>query len=817
MAALPSYHEATARPHWITLVAPYVSVRDYTSLCLVNTRFFAQFGPRIWKDPFETISLLGRDPANDTRRVHYFLTQHVENMRLATRLLVLCLDFRNLDLESYDFFERQLWHGGKSKEMPSRLASAFPNLRCILLDGAPDWLADSVVNDLQTDQSSSAPWGCLMFAAPKMAIYQTLFLLSPQLESLVYLDLSYAPGPLNATVLTACLPRLRMLKVQGRELGDENALSLVSLYKRQLWSLDLSDNRLTDAILEPMALSSFPITSFRNGTHNDVEGRLKWAGNLGSSWYGHFGFLQESEHSSAFNHPRRHLVDPPVYTRDASDPPMYTRHSQPELVEQRYLRHDGRRPVRQDCAEGVKAILLGHAGQLPETVEDMRGHEMCASHGGITHLRLNGNNFSLHGVERMIRECPGQLEHFECDTVLIDLPRSAVADGIHHNTLPRRFATARVTGFIGASHLFRPAFCPQLQVLRVHHSLVTRVPSIEEDTVTVGESLWIAERLFEPRAALAFPQVFAPDMNPRLYSLTLTDVPRWSSGSLIEKLVSFLQQASIQEREIQDANAAHAHRVSATVRGLRHLHLEFGQDPAEVAVDALDLEELDATELLSLEDKKQFSFFGQSGWTSCSPPSNANGPQVWIDGRGQKNEGSSFHDETPLFSPGNPPPYRPGYAETTDEFEQHRGDWNGQVFTIPVWVGRAVPGPHTAVNEYRRLLNDPHLVDLHTNVGPASPSHVLAGVPAGFYIYHAAWNAIMTPPIVRKPTQAELGEMHDVVAAIKAYRGKTKAAQSAAQRAAGTTNVPLGHPHNHWSGKLEISFPSVSHSSGMWR
>ena len=64
MTSLPSYYEATTRPHWISIVAPHVSVRDYCRLSLVDKRFHAEFAPRIWKDPFKTIRLLGRDPVD---------------------------------------------------------------------------------------------------------------------------------------------------------------------------------------------------------------------------------------------------------------------------------------------------------------------------------------------------------------------------------------------------------------------------------------------------------------------------------------------------------------------------------------------------------------------------------------------------------------------------------------------------------------------------------------------------------------------------------------------------------------------------------
>lgn len=827
MTALPSYHEATIRPHWITIVAPHVAARDYACLCLVNSRFYAEFAPRIWKDPFKTLRLLGRHPADgwylsnhlayhspytnthlDTRRLQYFLTRHVHRMRLATRSLILSLDFRDMDLASDLVFELELWDGIGSKETPSRLVSTFPQLRCILLDSTPEWLVDAVAGDLEVDCGSSTTFACLMLTARKTAtIFRPAFFLSPHIESLVYLDLSYAPGSLKSTLLVASLPYLRILKVQGREIGDDTALSTLAVFKRHLWSLDLSDNRLTDSLLEPLMLSSFPAAQFRTAAHYDVEGSWQCVANVGEAWYGCFGFVDESKHSPVFDHPRRHLADPPVYTRDAEVAPG----------EHASTRHNGRKPVRRDSPDSVKQALLGNPDQSPQSVWDAESHDIRADHGGITHLRLNGNGFSLHGIERLIRESPGQLEHFECDSALIEIPRAALTGGrreVSRQLLPSWLATARLTAFVGASHLFRPVFCPQLQVLRIHHSLVSQIPSIHAANVTTGESLWVAETFLEPRAAMAFPQVFAPDMNPRLYSITLTDIPRYSTGPLIVKILDFLRKASIQEGEIQVTNAAHSSRVSATLNGLRHLRLEFGEDPREASPDALDLEGIDATKLLGLEDD-EFSFFGQSGWASSS--STTSDPQMWIGGQRQDNAGSAFHNETPLSRPENPPPYRPGYAETEDQYEQHNGDWNGQNFAVPVWVGRGVSGPHRAVNEYTRLLKDPHLTALHTNVGPASPSHVLAGVPAGSYIYHTAWDAIMAPPVVRKPTTVELGNMRDVAAAIKEYRGKTKAALSAVQQAAGTLHVPLGKPHYHWSGKLEISFPSVSQTSGMWR
>jgi hypothetical protein len=58
---LPSYQDATARPDWLALVAPYLSVREYARLCLVSQRFYHEFAPRLWNDPFAVICLIHPD------------------------------------------------------------------------------------------------------------------------------------------------------------------------------------------------------------------------------------------------------------------------------------------------------------------------------------------------------------------------------------------------------------------------------------------------------------------------------------------------------------------------------------------------------------------------------------------------------------------------------------------------------------------------------------------------------------------------------------------------------------------------------------
>lgn len=64
MAALPSYHEATARPDWLALAAPYVAWADLASLCLVCRRAWALFAPRLWADLLTAVRRCGLPPGD---------------------------------------------------------------------------------------------------------------------------------------------------------------------------------------------------------------------------------------------------------------------------------------------------------------------------------------------------------------------------------------------------------------------------------------------------------------------------------------------------------------------------------------------------------------------------------------------------------------------------------------------------------------------------------------------------------------------------------------------------------------------------------
>jgi hypothetical protein len=709
------------------------------------------------------------------------------------------MDFRllHLNLGRHGYWDLDFATKGRN-EILGALPSVFPRLRCILLDGVPSLDMSSITRGMKTESLAALllDYPTMLSARHGQTMFLSAYLASTHVKDLVYLDLSYMPGSLRyelerMMLHRQLLPCLRILKVQGHEMDSHTGALLVDAFETQLWSLDLSNNRLTDGFLKHIMAHNFGastnLTSVRNDAQYDVEGR-QVLGPGGNEFYGRFAVIEESEHSGTFSHPRRHLVDPPMYTREEQGPTQRGT----------FLRHNGRKRVTPDSCEEVKQTLVGAPGQLPQGIEVIQGNEIFRGQSAITHLRLSDNEFSARQIERMLRDSPGHLEVFECGSTRLDIPKTSLPP----------FKAFTFSGFIGGSHLLRPVFSVNLQVLRIHHSLITHIPSIKGANIPAEECLWLAETLFEPRASMAFPQVYQPDMNPRLYSLTLTGIPRYSSGSLISKLISFLELASAQERAIQDADVTSSYRSPATVRGLRHLRLEVGQDVREGRPDVLDFQDLDAGKLASL-DSTEFSFFGESGWTTASPTTSKVEPP-------RPSAASSFEiaasHPIPTTEIEMPPPESPvrlnqfPFNETTDDHLTHTEPWKGEVMTVPVWIGSGIPGPHAAVNEYMRVLCDP---SLHTNVGPASPCHVQAGVPAGSYLFHAAWDALLVPPSLRRPTTDELAAMSDVVWAIKQYRAKTRAALATVQETAGTLDVALGEPHFHWTGKLEVSCPTT--------
>lgn len=663
-------------------------------------------------------------------------------------------------------------------------------MRSIFLDDFPNLEPEPPVNLLTSNRLPSLEPPLLLSIARCAVDLPASFFAAPYLRNLVYLDVSDMPGSLKSplaqrTLSQANLPSLRVLKAQGREMDNSTAALLFKAFWEQLWGVDLSRNKLSDGILDVMHQFSFPSQTSRSD-HFAVEGRLS-DHPIGTNSFGKFCAVRESSWSATFGHPHRHVGDAPNYSLSAED--GFHPNSTPRL--------NGRVKIRPDSPNGMKTIFSGNAGSHAPSIESVHALDTCRGHQGVTHLYLNGNNISSAGLARMIRSSPGQLQRLECDSMVFKLPEAAP---------PSWLSRAKLSGTIGWAHVFRPVFSANLQVLRIHHSVVTQLLSLELDGLSPLANLWVAETQLLPRAELAYPEAFVPDMNPRLQSLVLTRIPRYSAGPLIDKLISYLRLASMQERAIQDIKTADRHGP-VTLLGLRHIRLEFEPDLGDVLGDDSDPElGFDAAAIMD-DATNEFSFFGESAWLSSPsakpPPSSSAAPAVDShppiptlhitpspepepapNPEPNPEPQSARPQLPPRPRPPHPPAYyshanttttspetpvsretRPAQADPPDhpESELHAWLWNGSSHSAHVWTGPANSSPTTprgqqqqeqqekedAVQAYARLVRaHPHL---KTDPIPASPCHVAAGVPGAagdglMLLFSGAWECILCPP-----------------------------------------------------------------------
>ncbi|XXG96392.1 hypothetical protein Hte_002674 [Hypoxylon texense] len=761
METLPSYEDAVASPDWLDLVATYIPIADWPRCCLVDKRFYHQFAPRLWQDPLVTVRRLGLHPNDDLAWYRRFINKHVKPARLKTRSYVRSLDFREFVVRASGLYSSEASERAISESFKN-LPQIFPGLLCLLVDGHPELDPGS----LATAASASQSLQLLDLARCRHELSTKFF--SPGLfRDLVFLDISFIPGSVRSATQTSLnpryLPELRVLKAQGREVDNATASLLLQTFGRQLWSLDLSYNKLGDDILDDIVEYAVSHFTFHTDAHYEKEGKLVLPKNAGSRKYGPFEFIEESRNSYDSQFLEKYLVDSPFYSQSAD-------HA--ELQEWQAVRPDGLAAVRRDDADATKRLLLDEA--ITGNYSTMHDLPLLGSNG-LTHLYLNGNKFTATGIERLIRTSRGRLEHFECDSCLYD--PSHIRSGSNLKGL-------RVQGFLVSAPLFRPVISSALRSLRVHHSLVTQVPSVSADGLSRTTAARLAEGQLYKNIRRSYPLALVPDTNPRITSLTLTHIPARSIGPIIEKLTQFLQLASVQQKAIQDARAVFSGRSSSVLKGLRHIRLELEPDFSESTDVISTSDEVDFDRLLDPADDDfahdTSSFFddddGSFGVTSRST----------VDNKFRRAKPSTLAEEYSHWTSGRLKSFP--YSDIDSEYITQHVDaaqsWTGNVFSVPVWIGPGVIGPHAAVNEYMWNVHDPNL---RTDVGPATPNHVAAGVPPFSYIFYAAWDAMVVPRnIAQAARSAGTAPFRDVATAIKEYRLRTRGTE------------------RHWDGKLEL-------------
>lgn len=580
---------------------------------------------------------------------------------------------------------------------------------------------------------------------------------NPLLNDVVFVDVSGLQGAIPG--LRHAPARLNVLKMRNRELIDESLRQIARGLRDglSLWSLDVSDNFLTDRsvtaledLFHPTKLSSSPRTA--------EEGALKSAP-LPTIYGKCDHVIEESEWSATFSHPQRYLIDPPPWSRSIDNEP------------QRRIRSSGNTAIIKDTPEATIEALLRTEGQL---------HRFTEWNQGLTHLAISRNNISAFGIDALLRsgDRASQLEFFACD----DMPWFPLDEELLINSFwPSQ---ARLRGICGFAHLFRPVISANLRELRIHHSLVTNLPTLTCGNFSACARAYVAENDILRRVDDAYPQTFSPDMNPRLTSLTLTCIPRRSCGPLIDRLRGFLMLLSKQERDIQDSSPSFASRRNPTMlKGLRYLRLEF--DPDTLEDDLYDDGNMEMDALAELEDAG-YSFF-QGGWSSTSA-----GPVSRAQDFPDIHEVSKRMKETSL---------------TNQASEKRQGDSaivsrDGSSEEMPLELWMDVQGSSEHSDRYREVVR---ARKSFRSVGFPSPAQKIAGIQhEGALVSQLDWAAAVMPCQLHRPSQHQLAGMRDVLCELRQYRQASKAKYDLMKAQVGRP-VPLGNPHYFWTGTLQVS------------
>ncbi|KAF5025702.1 hypothetical protein F66182_2220 [Fusarium sp. NRRL 66182] len=629
----------------------------------------------------------------------------------------------------------------------------FPNLISILVDGQGDLDPSEFLIEAARQVLVLSMADCPLSLSGKLA---------PCLDRVVYLDLSRIKGSFRPFLQHGQRRALRVLKIQGKEIDDAGARLLAQHFGTCLWSLDLGDNKLTDQALEYIGAWCLSPGDLRSDANFDIEGKLECGSR--SPDYGPWVYVSESSWSGSFSHPNRHLIDAPSYSFDDTLP-----------QEDESTRLDGKGPIKSDSADAVSRGLQGEDPRFsPATFQNSKG---------LTHLNLSDNQISSLGIRKLLTLGRGHLQQFSCDSMLLVPP--------FKKTVGWWPKTAKLYGFF-AAHTLRPVFSSNLRVIRLHHSLVTQTPTLEMEGLSAMACCFISENSILPRAEKAFPEAFVPDMNPRITSLTLTRIPRRSSGLLVQKLISFLELLAVQERAIFDATSR---RGPSTLAGLRHLRLEFEPDPCGEYSSVV--EDIDAEELMN-SGEKGFSFFQDE----------AKKPRL------QPARGTAESSHQPDLV--DPPLPQGGSGQRHPEYLSIGIAKNGKSVKTNVWIG-PFPTDNLVIRDYRRLVQHYQVRD---HIGPATPAQILAGAPPAALVFHTAWCMAMMPQDIKEPTRCELGTMRDVLTELKRFRLEGKARHLRLQTEYGSKTVPPGEPHGFWLGKLEVSTQRAgpsSKSANYWR
>ncbi|KAH8599502.1 hypothetical protein B0O99DRAFT_590228 [Bisporella sp. PMI_857] len=353
---------------------------------------------------------------------------------------------------------------------------------------------------------------------------QTLPMASPRVpRRIVY----QRPEMATRNLARLSLPNLKVLKMRKLCLRSQ-VLAGILLQHPGLYSLDVRENLLNDDCLPAFG----PLLQTRSWRNQPSDGQ----------------------------HEAQIFESPPEFAR--YDPAGYTEFEASQIREivPKFVRPDGKEAFQQYCLEHGQ--ILTENGRICINQEDP-----LMSDTKLTQLYLSGNLFSVAGIIKIMKYS-GNLQ-------VIDIGAT-----IHEkHIMPCSHTPRDILMLPSINELLAPKFSTFLTELRVHHYVVTSIPTFVFSNRSGFDldALEEAENLGRDLKAVHQHRSDVLLTNHQIKRLILTHIPTKSYGLMIEELKTFLRACRAQERLILAAAAEQTsnRRAPKLLSGLKFLRLEL--------------------------------------------------------------------------------------------------------------------------------------------------------------------------------------------------------------------------------------------------
>ncbi|MCJ1249403.1 hypothetical protein MMC30_006627 [Trapelia coarctata] len=470
----PSYEEATTRDYW-AVIAHYIQSPDLCSASLVSKRWHTIFAPCLWGNP---ASHFGTE--ND--RVYVALTRFkraLPRVRLSVRQLTHTLHLPPALSEIYD---------GPHPEWLRDVLEQLPNLQSLIVSQLPffDHSAFFALKQSSTERKSSDDFPTFplrLLIATKCGNTTSAGLAEAFLHwpSLVFLDLSDTIPARDHAVLSSFrfMTGLQILKLRHIQLRDEDIDILADAIGIRVRSLDIRDNRVTDATVRTLLTKCFhtirDVHAIQNGTSRVAMG------------------MAEEDWPAGVPRPNSPLLN----------------EFRGEDLDERFFQR----------------LTKGVVNRLPS--EDLPS-------SGLTHLYIANNFITVEGVASLLKT----QNLYVLDAGTVDTVK-ALGGPRTRTSISQPFGRSiSLPGTEKLTPVFERYAFKNLTYLRLHYAVVTEIAVVKDDMLSPLELA--ANEVARPELDAVDSSRFEMDATVPIYELAAgTDTPRFElAGDSVHVLVS---------------------------------------------------------------------------------------------------------------------------------------------------------------------------------------------------------------------------------------------------------------------------------------